>query len=100
MFSLVNYTFTTAHVKRRTGKEFGMKRSCPILTYYSIAFWRDGGKPRESSRSPDEEPNTILLQGKGKVVLVLFLTEHHAMKAYWESGGIATRILDLCPRWT
>jgi hypothetical protein len=24
-------------------------------------------------------------------VPVLFLTEHHAMKAYWESGGIASR---------
>jgi hypothetical protein len=23
------------------------------------------------------------------------LTEHHAMKAYWGSGGIAPRILDL-----
>jgi hypothetical protein len=27
--------------------------------------------------------------GKGKVVPVLFLTEHHAMKAYLGSGGIA-----------
>jgi hypothetical protein len=24
---------------------------------------------------------------------VLFLTEHHAMKAYWGSGGISPRIL-------
>jgi hypothetical protein len=24
---------------------------------------------------------------------VSFLTEHHAMKAYWESGGIAPLIL-------
>jgi hypothetical protein len=29
---------------------------------------------------------------KGKVVPVRFLTEHHAMKAYWWSGGIAPRI--------
>jgi hypothetical protein len=29
---------------------------------------------------------------KGKVVPVL-LTEHHAMKAYWGSGGIAPLIL-------
>jgi hypothetical protein len=29
----------------------------------------------------------------GKVVTVLFLTEHHAMKAYWGSGGIAPHIL-------
>jgi hypothetical protein len=27
------------------------------------------------------------------------LTEHHAMKAYWESGGIAPRILNLGTRW-
>jgi hypothetical protein len=27
------------------------------------------------------------------------LTERHAMKAYWESGGIAPRIFDLCTRW-
>jgi hypothetical protein len=35
---------------------------------------------------------------KGKVVPVLFLSEYHAMKAYWESGGVAPRILDLCTR--
>jgi hypothetical protein len=32
-------------------------------------------------------------KGKGKVVPVLFLTEQHAMKAYWTSGGITTLIL-------
>jgi hypothetical protein len=32
-------------------------------------------------------------KGKGKVVPVLFLTEHHAMKAYWGSGGIVPLIL-------
>jgi hypothetical protein len=31
-------------------------------------------------------------KGKGKVP-ALFLTEHHAMKAYWGSGGIAPPIL-------
>jgi hypothetical protein len=33
--------------------------------------------------------------GKGKVKLSLcfFLTEHHAMKAYWGSGGIASLVL-------
>jgi hypothetical protein len=35
----------------------------------------------------------MYLKGEGKVVPVLFLTEHHAMKAYWESGGIAPLIL-------
>jgi hypothetical protein len=32
-------------------------------------------------------------KGKGQVVPVLLLTEHHAMKAYWGSGGIAPLIL-------
>jgi hypothetical protein len=31
----------------------------------------------------------IAVRVKGKVVPVLFLTEHHAMKAYWENGSIA-----------
>jgi len=29
--------------------------------------------------------NVILVKGKGKVVPVLLLTEHHATKAYWGS---------------
>jgi hypothetical protein len=37
-------------------------------------------------------------KGKDKVVPVL-LTEHHAVKAYWESGGIAPHILDLGTWW-
>jgi hypothetical protein len=32
-------------------------------------------------------------KGKGKVVRVLFLTEHQAMKAYWGIGGITPLIL-------
>jgi hypothetical protein len=35
---------------------------------------------------------------KGNVAPVLS-TEHYAMKAYWGSGGIAPRILDLGIRW-
>jgi hypothetical protein len=38
-------------------------------------------------------------KSKGKVVPVLFLTDHHVMKAYWVSGCIAPRILDLGTRW-
>jgi hypothetical protein len=34
-----------------------------------------------------------------KVKLSLCLTKHHTMKTYWESGGIAQRILDLGSRW-
>jgi hypothetical protein len=35
----------------------------------------------------------ITRKGKGKVVPVLPLTEHHAMKVYWGSGGTAPPIL-------
>jgi hypothetical protein len=38
-------------------------------------------------------------KGKGKVVPVLFITEYHAMKAYWGSGAIAPRILEFGTRW-
>jgi hypothetical protein len=32
-------------------------------------------------------------KGKDKVVRVLYLTQHHTMKAYWMSGSIAPRTL-------
>jgi hypothetical protein len=38
------------------------------------------------------------LKCKGKIVPVLS-TEHHDMKTYWRSGGIAPHILDLGTRW-
>jgi hypothetical protein len=38
-------------------------------------------------------------KAKGKIVPVLSLTEHHAMKAYWGNKGIAPRMLDLGTRW-
>jgi hypothetical protein len=45
---------------------------------------------------------TLEFKGKGKVELslCLFLTEHHAMKAYWGSGGIARwrRVVSFTPR--
>jgi len=34
-----------------------------------------------------------------KVVPVPFLTQLHAVKAYWASGGIAPSILDQGTRW-
>jgi hypothetical protein len=41
-----------------------------------------------------EERNTgILVKDEGKVIPMLFLTEHHAMKVYWGNGGIAPFIL-------
>jgi hypothetical protein len=44
---------------------------------------------------PKTEPSTY----KGKFLSVLFLTEHHAMKANWGNGGLAPRILDHGTRW-
>jgi hypothetical protein len=38
-----------------------------------------------------------LVKGKGKFSLCL--SKHHAIKAYWGCGGIATRILELGTRW-
>jgi len=38
-------------------------------------------------------------KGEDKIVLVHFLTEHHAMKTYWGSGDIVPRIFDLGTRW-
>jgi hypothetical protein len=43
-------------------------------------------------------PRCTLGKGKGKVSPVLW-TEHHAMKAYWGSGGIAPRTFDFGTRW-
>jgi hypothetical protein len=40
----------------------------------------------------------VTSKSKSKVVPVLS-TEHHAMKAYWGSRGIAPRIIDLGTRW-
>jgi hypothetical protein len=40
-----------------------------------------------------------LVKIKIKIVRVIFVTEHHAMKAYWGSGGIASRILDFGTKW-
>jgi hypothetical protein len=36
--------------------------------------------------------NIVMNVGKGKLP-VIFLTKHHAVKAYWGSGGIAPHIL-------
>jgi hypothetical protein len=36
---------------------------------------------------------------KVKVKLSLYLTKHHAMKAYWRSGLTAQSIFDLGIRW-
>jgi hypothetical protein len=44
-------------------------------------------------RYPQKAACFNVTKGKGKVVPVLFLNEHHIMKAYWGSRGIAPLIL-------
>jgi hypothetical protein len=40
-----------------------------------------------------------MTKGKGKVVpLIFFLTDHYDMEAYWGSGDITARLLDLSTR--
>jgi hypothetical protein len=39
------------------------------------------------------------MRNKDKLVPVIFLTQHQAMKTYWGSGGIAPRIPDLGTTW-
>jgi hypothetical protein len=41
----------------------------------------------------------LLVKAKVKVKFSLCLTKHYDMRAYWGSGGIAPRILDLGTRW-
>jgi hypothetical protein len=50
---------------------------------------------------PSRDPSLLYTIDEviGKVVPVFFLTEHHAIKTYWGSGGIAPHILDLGTRW-
>jgi hypothetical protein len=43
--------------------------------------------------SGDELHEQIKVKVKCKNKVVRFLTQHHAMKAYWGSEGIAPRIL-------
>jgi hypothetical protein len=47
----------------------------------------------------NEMVKDVKVKGKKIFPILLFLTEHHAMKAYWGSGGIAPRILDIGTRW-
>jgi hypothetical protein len=44
-------------------------------------------------------PLRVKVKGKGKVVLVQLLTEHHAMKAYWGVEVQLHSFFDLGTRW-
>jgi hypothetical protein len=57
--------------------------------------------PRQEYNISENErfPEILKSDDKGKVVSVLSLTEHHAIKAYWGSGSIAPRVLNLGIGW-
>jgi hypothetical protein len=55
---------------------------------YAPAALHPDAKPFEKCRA-----GCSVTQAKVKVKLLSALTEHHALKAYWKSGGIAPRIL-------
>jgi hypothetical protein len=50
-------------------------------------------------RTHEHELSTDMKKVKVKLSLYFSLTQHHAIKAYWGSGGIAPHILDLRTRW-
>jgi hypothetical protein len=63
---------------------------------------RTEGNHNLNSLSCDRDLNPEHLSNrtiKEKVKLSLCLTKHHAMKTYWENGGIVPHILDLGIRW-
>jgi hypothetical protein len=74
-------------------------RTCILfsLLVYFVGF--DGPIPQSLIHWIETSLSLIkTVQGRGEVAPVLFLTEHHAMKAYWGSGDIAPLILDLGTR--
>jgi hypothetical protein len=62
---------------------------------------KENPTPGKGIRNNEEEEDLsfVLPTSKVKVKLSLCLTKHHAMKTYWESGGIAPCILDFGTRW-
>jgi hypothetical protein len=59
-------------------------------------------KLRTSRRVTYEDGKLILnkyIKVKVRLSLCFSLTEHHAIKAYWGSGGVPPRILHLGTRW-
>jgi hypothetical protein len=91
-------TFNTANTKAPTGK---IHSNIILQTLSRISKWtfsRDfpARVPYSSFPHPSHKLRTYQhANNNDKVNLSLCLTKHHAMKTYWGSGGIASRILDL-----
>jgi hypothetical protein len=83
----------------------GVHSWCLVLNEGTVAqyFWRAGPFPLLAISDASDALYFSNVQpereDKGKVVPVLLLTEHHAIKAYWGNGGTVPRILDLGTRW-
>jgi len=78
--TVVVYVLYTKYMKSIRNKESFI----PPVSMFHIKYLN---KLRQLRR------NLVLRLVKLKLFLCFSLTEHHAMKAYWGSGGIAPRIL-------
>jgi hypothetical protein len=58
-----------------------------------------GQQVTASTRLCDAQHPEVKVKVKVKLSLCFSLTVHHAVKAYWGSGGIDPCILDLGTRW-
>jgi hypothetical protein len=73
--------------------------------FFLISCWQSLSRSRNSSpfmeppTGPCSQPVQSNPQHPTAIFKIHVLTQHHAMKTYWESGSIAPHILDLGTRW-
>jgi hypothetical protein len=81
-----------------TGKDYW---SVKLTTYLRLRIEAENASSFTATRwyLHDMVLSIVMLKLKVKVKLSLCLINHHAMKTYWVSGGIASRILNLGIRW-
>jgi hypothetical protein len=84
----------------RIGTDSNLARSICYISVYNIQFWKLKRSYKETRTGKIHRIPQLLCKGKGICKVVpLLSTKHHAMKAYWGSADIATRILNLGTRW-
>jgi hypothetical protein len=76
-----------------------MQIKVPHIISFGIGWMEMNGQDHALIAFPEERGSGEQVQVKVEVQSSLCLTKHHATKAYWGSGGIAPRILDLGNRW-